>query len=182
MELPLQITARNVILSAAEEEAIRDAAAKLDEFAARVLSCRVTVEVPRQRGRTGRRFRVHVRLEVPGEEIVVRRPSDEALISAVQQAFKAAGRKLQDHVRRQRGDVKLPRRAPRAVVTRLFPWEGYGFLTAEDGREIYFDRRSVLNDAFGRLEEGAEVRYVEEAGDHGPQASTVAVAVRAPAR
>jgi cold shock CspA family protein len=58
----------------------------------------------------------------------------------------------------------------------LLRWEGYGFLTAQDGREIYFDRRSVLNDAFDRLEEGTPVRYMEEPGAEGPQASTVAAA------
>jgi cold shock CspA family protein/ribosome-associated translation inhibitor RaiA len=174
MELPLQITAHNFTLSPAEEQEIRDAAAKLDDFASRILSCRVAIEVPRGRGRSGRQYRIHVKLDVPGEEIVVRRRSEEAIPTAVQKAFKAVGRRLQDHVRRQRGDVKLPRRAPRGVVTRLFPWEGYGFLTSEEGREIYFDRRSVLNDAFDRLQEGAEVRYVEESGERGPQASTVA--------
>jgi len=173
MELPLQITALNLVLSPAEERAIRAAAAKLDEFAPRILSCRVAIEVPKDRGRSGRQYRIHVKLDVPGEEIVVRRRSDEAIPTALQKAFKAVGRRLQDHVRRQRGDVKLPRRAPRGVVTRLLPWEGYGFLTSSDGREIYFDRRSVLNDAFDRLEVGAEVRYVEEIGEQGPQASTV---------
>ena len=161
MELPLQITALNLVLSPAEERAIRAAAAKLDEFAPRILSCRVAIEVPKDRGRSGRQYRIHVKLDVPGEEIVVRRRSDEAIPTALQKAFKAVGRRLQDHVRRQRGDVKLPRRAPHGVVTQLFPWEGYGFLTSSDGREIYFDRRSVLNDAFDRLEEGAQVRYVE---------------------
>ena len=174
MELPLQITAHNFILAPAEEQAIRAAAAKLDELAPRILSCRIAIEVPKGRGRSGRQYRVHVDLGVPGGEIIVRRRSDEALQSAVQKAFKAVGRRLQDHVRRQRGDVKLPRRAPRGVVIRLFREEGYGFLTSEDGHEIYFDRRSVLNDAFDRLQEGAEVRYAEESGERGPQASTVA--------
>jgi cold shock CspA family protein len=174
MELPLQITAHNFILSPAEERAIRAAAAKLDEFAPRIVSCRVAIEIPKDGGRSGRQYRIHVKLDVPGEEIVIRRRSDEAIPTAVQKAFKAAGRRLQDHVRRQRGDVKLPRRAPRGVVIRLFRGEGYGFLTSEDGHEIYFDRRSVLNDAFDRLEEGAQVRYVEEPGEQGPQASTVA--------
>lgn len=178
MELPLQITAQNLTLAPADEQAIRDAAAKLDEFASRILSCRVVVEVPKSGGHSGRQYRVHVKLDVPGDEIVVRRQSDEALPTAVQKAFKAAGRRLQDHVRRQRGDVKLPRRAPRGVVTRLFSWEGYGFLTSADGREIYFDRQSVLNDGFDHLKEGVPVRYVEESGEQGPQASTVAAAGR----
>jgi cold shock CspA family protein/ribosome-associated translation inhibitor RaiA len=178
MELPLQITAHNFILSPAEERAIRAAAAKLDEFAPRIVSCRVAIEISKDGGRSGRQYRIHVKLDVPGEEIVVRRRSDEAIRTAVQKAFKAVGRRLQDHVRRQRGDVKLPRRAPRGVVTRLFPWEGYGFLTSEDGREIYFDRRSVLTAAFDQLQEGTPVRYVEEAGEQGPQASTVAAVRR----
>ena len=173
MELPLQITARNFVLSLAEEQMIRDAAAKLDDFAPRILSCRIVIEMPKGGGRSGRQYRVHIKLDLPGEEIVVRRRSDEAIASAVQVAFKAAGRRLQDHVARQRGDVKLPRRAPRGVVTRLLPGEGYGFLTSKDGREIYFDRRSVLHEAFDRLQEGDEVQYVEEPGDQGPQASTV---------
>jgi cold shock CspA family protein/ribosome-associated translation inhibitor RaiA len=177
MELPLQITAQNLALDPADQQAIRNAAAKLDEFAPRILSCRVTVEAEGIK-RSGRRYRVHIKLEVPGEEIVVRHRSDETILVAVQKAFRAAGRRLQDHARRQRGDVKLPRRTPRGVVIRLFPGEGYGFLSSEDGHEVYFDRRSVLNDGFDRLKEGAEVRYVEELGERGPQASTVAARAR----
>jgi ribosome-associated translation inhibitor RaiA len=107
MELPLQITAQNFVLSTAEEQMIRVAAAKLDDFAPRILSCRVVIEMPKGRGRSGRQYRVHIKLDLPGEEIVVRRQSDEAIASAVQKAFKAAGRRLQDQVRRQRGDVKV---------------------------------------------------------------------------
>lgn len=176
MDLPLQITAHDFSLPPAEEELIRSAVAKLDEFESRILSCRVAIDTPRGRGRSGRLFRIHIKLEVPGEEIVVRRRSEETVTAAIQKAFKAVGRKLQDHVRRHRGDVKLPRRAPRGVISRLLRWEGYGFLTAQDGREIYFDRRSVLNGAFDRLEEGTPVRYMEEPGTEGPQASTVAAA------
>ena len=43
-----------------------------------------------------------------------------------------------------------------------------------DGRDVYFHRNSVLNDEFDHLEVGAEVRFAEEMGDKGPQASTVA--------
>jgi cold shock CspA family protein len=48
-----------------------------------------------------------------------------------------------------------------------------GFLESDDGREIYFHRNSVLDGAFPRLEIGAQVSFAEEAGDKGPQASTV---------
>jgi cold shock CspA family protein len=58
----------------------------------------------------------------------------------------------------------------------LFPEEGYGFLATPDGREIYFHRHSVLHPGFDRLAIGTEVRFVEESGEKGPQASTVAIA------
>ena len=64
----------------------------------------------------------------------------------------------------------------RGVVTQLFPYEGYGFLETEDGLEVYFHRHSVLDAAFDRLEIGSVVRFVEETGIKGPQASTVALA------
>ena len=38
---------------------------------------------------------------------------------------------------------------------------------------IYFHRNSALDNAFDKLEVGSEVRFVEEMGERGPQASTV---------
>ena len=99
--------------------------------------------------------------------------SHEDIYVAIRDAFDATQRRLADYAQRQRGDVK-PREAPPVVrVTKLFPTEGYGFITTLDGREIYFHKNSVLNDAFDRLEVGSEVQYVEEEGEKGPQASTV---------
>ena len=42
-----------------------------------------------------------------------------------------------------------------------------------DGNEIYFHAHSVLHDGFRHLKIGDEVRFVEETGEKGPQASTV---------
>jgi cold shock CspA family protein len=58
-------------------------------------------------------------------------------------------------------------------VARLFLKAGYGFLVTADNREIYFNRASVLNQGFNRLKPGDEVRFFEEEGVKGPQASTV---------
>jgi cold shock CspA family protein/ribosome-associated translation inhibitor RaiA len=173
MELPLQITSKNLDLSESAETAIREAATKLESFASRIMSCRVMVEVPNRRHQTGSLYNVRLDVHVPGKEIVIKRQSQPALAAAVQEAFDVAGRRLQDYVRRQRGDVKVPNAPPRGVVSRLLRWEGYGFLTTADGRELYFDRKSVLNDGFDKLAEGDEVRFAEEMGDKGPQASSV---------
>jgi cold shock CspA family protein len=58
-------------------------------------------------------------------------------------------------------------------VIRLLEGEGYGFIAADDGREIYFRRNAVLGDAFGELDIGSRVSFSTETGDKGPQASTV---------
>jgi len=42
-------------------------------------------------------------------------------------------------------------------------------------REIYFHKNSVLGRAFPRLKVGTTVRFAEEQGERGPQASTVHV-------
>lgn len=174
MPMNLQITARDVTLSAAEERAIRDAAARLETFWNRLTSCRVLVAMPKGRGRTGRLYDVRIELGLPGGQAVVRRHPREQLLDAIQESFKAAERRVQDAARRIRGQVKVDRHAPRGTITRLFPWEGYGFISDASGREIYFDRPSVLAGGFERLKEGMDVRFAEESADQGPRASTVA--------
>jgi cold shock CspA family protein len=62
------------------------------------------------------------------------------------------------------------------------PDEGYGFLATEDGREFYFNKQSVLNRGFARLQVGTGVTFVEEQGEKGPQASTVRIISKARSR
>jgi cold shock CspA family protein len=71
--------------------------------------------------------------------------------------------------------VKVHEPTPYARVSKLFLHEGYGFLETADGREIYFHSNSVLEPGFDHLQIGTEVRFAEEQGAEGPQASTVAV-------
>lgn len=176
MQEPVRITARDVALSAAEEGVIRREVTKLEEFYDRIVGCRVLVETE-HRYPAGRSVAHAVRVEVyvPGGELVVTRSLHEELLTAIRLAFDAARRQVEDYARRQRGDVKTLETQPHARVSRLFPFEGYGFLECPDGREVYFHRNSVLNGAFERLKVGTEVRFVETTGLNGPQASTVAL-------
>jgi cold shock CspA family protein len=174
MEVPLQIAARDVSLSEVAKTDIRAKAADLDTYYDSITSCRVVVEGPVQHHRKGP-FTVRIDLSVPGAELVVDRQADADLYVAIRDAFDAARRRLEDYARRQRGAVKAHEEAPRARVSKLFPEEGYGFLETPDGREIYFHRHSVLHPGFDRLEIGAEVRFAEEEGEKGPQASSVAI-------
>ncbi len=175
MQLSLQVTLRDISPSAAVEDYIRERAAKLDAFYEKIMSCRVVVEAPVRHHRKGGPYKVRIDLTVPGDELVVNRQSDDDLYVAIRDAFDAARRRLEDYARRQRGSVKAHEAPPQARVSKLFPEEGYGFLETPDGSEIYFHRNSVLGEGFERLEIGTEVRFVEEQGEQGPQASTVTI-------
>jgi len=196
MVLPLQITFRNMDHSDLVEKWIRKEAAKLETFYRRIISCRIALERPNRRHKWGSLYHVRIDLAVPGGELVVKhqptlhtamqhignrklakhleiRIPHKDLRQAINDAFKAAGRRLQDYARRQRGATKIHASAPQARVSRLFPDKGYGFLETPDAREIYFHRNSVLGGAFKRLRVGTPVRFAEEQGENGPQASTV---------
>jgi cold shock CspA family protein len=80
---------------------------------------------------------------------------------------------LQDQVRRLQGHTKQHDGQPIGTVTRLDPSGEFGFLEAADGHELYFHRNSVLDDGFRKLAAGTRVTFAEEAGEKGPQASTV---------
>lgn len=175
MQRPLQITLRDVSPSEAVEAYIRERANKLDLFYDRIIGCRVVVDAPVRHHRKGGPYTVRIDLTVPGDKLVVNRQAAEDLYVAIRDAFDVARRQLKDYVRRQRGAVKTHEASPHARVSSLFPAEGYGFLKTPEGREIYFHRNSVLDGGFDRLAVGAEVRFAEEQGEEGPQASTVTI-------
>jgi hypothetical protein len=69
---------------------------------------------------------------------------------AINDAFKHARRRLQDHVRRLQGQVKQHESQPIATVKTIDQSGEFGFLEAADGHEVYFHRNSVLDGALGR--------------------------------
>jgi cold shock CspA family protein len=58
-------------------------------------------------------------------------------------------------------------------IDRISHEEGFGFIRAADGRELYFHRNALPNGDFDRLDPGAGVTFCEVDGEKGPQASTV---------
>lgn len=199
MVLPTQITFRNMESSENVKEWIRAEAGKLETFYKPIMGCRVAVEIPHRHRRKGAAYGVRIDLTLPGGEIVVKRSPTlahrlrqvrETAVSkheeldgprknlriAINQAFEAASRRLQEYARKQRREVKQHEPLPVARVNRIFPDDGFGFITAPDGHEIYFHEDSVLNGAFKRLSIGTVVHFAEEKGEKGQQASTVRIA------
>ncbi|MFQ5464473.1 MAG: HPF/RaiA family ribosome-associated protein [Thermodesulfobacteriota bacterium] len=180
MQQPVQITFRNMKPSEALKTAVRNEAEILDTICDQIVHCRVVVEAHHKHHHKGNLYHVRVDLTVPGSELVVsREPGEhhahEDVYVAVRDAFVAASRELERYVSRSRRDVKTHEVPPHGRISELFTEEGFGRIESSDGREIYFHRNSVLNADFARLEVGAEVRFAEEEGDQGPQASTVKV-------
>lgn len=113
MQIPLQITIRDVEHSEALETHIREKAKKLDEFFDHIMSCRVVVEVPHKHHQQGKQYNVRIDIGVAGGEIAVNRDHAEDAYVALRDAFDAAKRQLEDYARKLRGDVKKhePKRA-----------------------------------------------------------------------
>ncbi len=101
MQSALQVRFHGIDPSAAVETAIREHVKKLEQFYDRLISCDVSVESRHQHHRQGNLFTVHIRLAVPGGEIVVARdperdPRHEDAYIALNDAFRAARRQLED--------------------------------------------------------------------------------------
>jgi ribosomal subunit interface protein len=165
--------------SEAVEARIREKAAQLEQYYDKIMSCRVMVEAPHGHHHQGRLFQVRIDLGVPDGELVVSHEhhhkdhSHEDVYVAIRDAFDAMKRQLEDRARVRRGKVKQHESTPGGHVISLHPEEDYGKIGTPDGRVIYFHRNSVLNMGFDKLEVGSEVRFTEEAGERGPQASSV---------
>jgi putative sigma-54 modulation protein len=109
MQVPLQITFRDIQHSETIEARIRQKARKLERFHRRITGCHVTVEAPHKSRQKGGLYHVKVDLTLPGGEIVAEkgRPKLHAhrdLMVAVGEAFDAARRQIADYAARQRGD------------------------------------------------------------------------------
>jgi cold shock CspA family protein/ribosome-associated translation inhibitor RaiA len=175
LQIPVEITAHHFKLSAALESLIRERAQGLEKYYPRLIRCHVTIEGPGNHHRTGGPYDVRVDLSVPRKELVVTRQTGEDVAVVVRDAFDAARRQLQDFAQLQRHDIKSHEGPPEGTISKLFGERGYGFIATADGREVYFHRNSVLGNGFGGLKVGDRVRFAEERGAEGPQASSVTV-------
>lgn len=173
MQIPLQITMRDMDRSDALDTAIQEHAAKLEQFHSRITRCKVTVEQMHKHHQQGKHFAVKIDLRVPGREIVATHDHDEDVYIAVRDAFDSAKRQLEETARELRGDVKTHVPALRGTITRMRLDEGYGFIETSDGRELYFSRDNVVHPPFEHLEPGTAVQFIEELAAEGPQAKRV---------
>ncbi|MBI2293554.1 MAG: HPF/RaiA family ribosome-associated protein [Betaproteobacteria bacterium] len=178
MQLPLQITFHNLDRSEAVEARIRERAEKLEQYYGRIMGCRVAVEAQHKHHRHGNHYHVRIDVTVPNGELVASRQPDEHhahtdVYVAVRDAFDAICRQLEDYGRRERRQFKSHEVPPHGRIVEFSPDEDRGRIETPDGRLVYFHRNSVVDADFDKLQIGDEVRFAEEMGELGPQASTV---------
>lgn len=178
MQIPLQITFRNMESSEAVADNIRKWVAKLEKVSWDLIACRVVVEAPHPHKQKGGHFHTRIDLTLPGREIVVNREPAahhshvDAHVS-IRDAFENARRLLSEEVRRRQGEVKGHLMQPHGRIAALLPAEDRGRIETPDGRELTFHRNSVLNADFDRLKVGDEVRFEEQTGGEELRASSV---------
>jgi ribosome-associated translation inhibitor RaiA len=122
MSQPLQVTFHNMSSSEALSQAVRARAEWLETFHPDLSGCRVSLEFPHRHKKHGRPFNIHIRLSLPGEDVIVNHeavlhkavtgdvattaPHDDHrdAITAINAAFDIARRRLEDAARTGRGD------------------------------------------------------------------------------
>ncbi|NVN10029.1 HPF/RaiA family ribosome-associated protein [Nguyenibacter vanlangensis] len=179
MAIPVQITFKNMDPSPALEAKIRARAAQLTHFESDILRCHVTVEIPHRHHHQGDLYHVQLVVSTPAGDIVISREgprnhAHEDAYVAVRDAFDAAVRRLEDHVRTRGGQVKHHEPILReGHVTRFVAGQDYGFIELPDGKEVYFHRHSVADDGFDQLQVGSPVHVAVTEGETGLQAAIV---------
>lgn len=179
MQIPYQISFEGMDPSDAVRARVQKEIGRLERFHDRITSCQVAIIAPRHHKNQGGLYGVRIYMALPGGgEVSVQRnpPLDHAhedVYVAIRDAFAAARRQLQDKDRKIENNVKAHEPPPHGRIVRIFYYEGYGFIETPDGSEVYFHRNSVTGTKFEKLEVGHEVRFTEEPGEKGPQASVV---------
>ena len=58
----------------------------------------------------------------------------------------------------------------KGTIKRIIRERGFGFISAEDGSEVFFHRSALKDVDFDTLEESCNVEFDLETGDKGPRA------------
>ncbi len=181
MQVPAEISYQNCEASEDVRSEVARQVQHLEKFSPRITSCHVAVVGSDKRHRHGGAFKVDLRIAIPQhKDIIVNRshrdvPEHGHILVAIRDAFSAAQRQIEDAMRDMQGAVKMHAVEEHGHVTKFLAGEDCGFIETADGREIFFHRDSFLDGAFDRLVVGAEVRFAEEEGEKGAQASTVRI-------
>jgi len=160
-------------LSDEEREAIESRLRELDHGHDDLIDIRLVARASGHHRHGGREVRLTC--QARGRELVVARERDEIgqALDEVLDDFEREVRRLREKRRDKRFEHR-PLPPVLGLVDRIFPGDGYGFVLTDAGEQVYFHRNAVSSGLdFATLEEGTRVGLNIEAGDKGPQATSV---------
>ncbi len=175
------ITWCNIPRSDAVEAIIRKRIAAIEKFCPEALGLRITLDAPQKPRHAARGFDVRLHLEVPGPDLDVARTvrhghAADDIVRAVKAAFTALEARVKESRRIMGGQqIKHHPDILHGEIVELEPELGYGFVRADDGREVYFQKDGLLTGAWDDLEIGTRLRFRELDGEKGPFAVDVAL-------
>ena len=183
MQRPLEIAFRDLDPSDFIRNLVEERVDRLERFHPHIIGCRVVIEAP-HRSAEGHspQIGISVEVDIPGRARIVAKDEEPQRdlkgdhLSAVNRAFEAIERQLEELGAKQRGDVKRhDSERQTGSVVRLFPDQGHGFVEIAGGPELFFTRNAITGGAFDDLEVGTMVQVTRATtdGTMGPQASSV---------
>lgn len=176
------ITWRNIQRSDAVEAIIRKRIEAIEKFCPDAVGLRITLAAPQKPRHAARGFDVRLHLEVPGPDLDVARSvrhghAADDILRAVNATFTALEKQIKETRRITNGqEVKHHPTVLHGEIIELEPELGYGFVRADDGREVYFQKDGLVTGDWNDLDLGAKLRFREHDGEKGPYAVDVAPA------
>lgn len=172
MQVPLQITIKDIESSPAIEDHIREKADKLSHYFEQIISCHIVIELVQKNQNVGKLYRVHITLYAPGKELVATKNRSENLWIAIRDAFDDMYHQLKAYSDQMQRQVKSHAELLHGEVIRKI--DDFGFILGPDGiTEYYFNSTNVVYPNFDKLEVGTPVHFIPFMGDEGPQARRV---------
>ncbi len=182
MQIDPIISFRNVDPSPAVSELVNRRIAVLERISDRITGCEVVVDAPQKHKEHGQIMKVRIDLRLPGPDFSVTREVAQGdkrddLLLALNKAFSAAEKHLKRH-KKSMGGVEVKHHAPvlHGKISLLESELGYGYVQADNGREVYFQRDSFAPDDWDKLAQGLRLRFREQEGEKGPFAVGVSIA------
>jgi cold shock CspA family protein/ribosome-associated translation inhibitor RaiA len=173
--MELQVEGRNLDVRKSWQEKIQEEKERLmRHHPGLILNLRVTIEETSRHKQGGNEVRLVA--AVPNDTVVVKKKGDSVRPLLVD-AFDKLGLQLKELQRKRRQTAKVPEMVGEipgtGVIKNLSPFESYGFIVSNDGREVYFHENALKDLVMDDLAEGDSVSFGVTEGNKGPQATWV---------
>jgi len=173
MQVPLQITIRDIPHSPAVEKQIMKWSDKLEQYSSHIISCRVVVEFANKNHQNGKLYQTNIDVTLPKQVELISSKQHENMYQSIHEAFFCMLRQIDKAMGKMSGETKSHPVPLHGTVARIFGYDDFGFIETSNGTEYYFNSGNVSHPSFDKLNVGDVVEFIEKVGFEGPQAHRV---------